>query len=375
LTELADSHQTTQSPRMTTQEFDLDTLSEQLLADWLHLTTLSGSGAFFASPMFVRTFHEIFGDRVAVSILCFHATDGTLCGLVPLMRHKVRRGPSFSVRYGYQMTDFDFLDTTQPRLTLPAAQLSTPLGLEATALRSEILATPEMRLAVLAAIPAAIAKLGNWNVGIFVVDEDDSTILSQGPLPSRRRPLGRELKFMSNVRPADALVALQSKKFRQNVRRSVKFSAEAGVEFKVTRGIDDIQAAMDDMDDLVKRSWKASGAGGRAATEEVFIPFNARQRHFFKRLTQIDEAEPVIAAAYIDGVMVAAILMLVHCNRLLTFLTYSDLAHARLGIGRLTLHAGIDFAHQEGVAEIDYNSNAKWTIPYTDRVSVRGNTL
>lgn len=363
------------SAPLTSREYPLEALPDTLVAEWNRLAAVSGAGAVFASPSFVRTFSEVFGDRVGVSVLAFHDPTGAVCGLVPLMRTKVRRGPSFSVRYAYQMADYAFLKAARPRLEFPAAQISTPLGLEATALRSEILATPTMRAAVLAALPAALARLAGWNVAILVLDADDAATLARGPLRARVRPLNREMKFLSDVRPAEALVALQNKKFRQNVRRSAKFTEEAGARFETLRGRAAVGAAMEEFADLARRSWKAADAGGRADDEDVFIPYTDRQRHFFERLVQTTEAEPVMNVARIDGRMMSAILSLVQHRRLVTFLTFSDLSVARLGIGRLILHEAIDLAHREGLAEVDFNSNAEWTIPYADRVSSRHNVL
>lgn len=375
LTVSAELHRATLAPQLTARELDLSTLSDAQLVDWRDLTQQSGSGAFFASPMFVRTFASVFSDRTSISILCFYDTENKMRGLVPLMRNRVRRGPSFNTRYSYQDADYDLLQAPPPKLPLPAAQLSTPLGLEPTALRSEILAAPEMYQTIVKAIPAAIADLNGWNLGVFVLDDDDCSAFAQGPLRTLKRPLDRNLKFVSKVQPADAFVALQNQKFRQNVRRSVKFSKNAGATFEIIRGAEDVLPAMIEFDDLARRSWKNIKNGGRAVSEEVLIPFNARQNQFFISLIQLDEAEPVMVAARIDGVMISAMLMSLHCNRLLTFLIYSDVEHARLGIGRLTLHTAIDFAHAEGVDEIDYNSNASWTIPYSDRVSKRSNMI
>lgn len=357
------------------EEHPVNDLSDGLMQDWHRLAVQSGSGAFFASPGFVTNFAEVFGDRVRVSILTLRSPDGTLQGLLPLMRAKVSRAPSLNTRYVYQTSDFDFIRDAPRRISVPVAQLSTPLGLEATSLRSEILCRPEMRATVLRALPRALARLGGWNVAVLVVDENDAVTLAAGGLWAARYELNRELKFLRDVRPASALIELQSKKFRQNARRTEKFAQEAGAEFETLRGADAVSLAMDEFADLAGRSWKVANSGGRSEKEDVFVPYNSRQRRFFERLMMSGEGEPVLIAARMDGRMASAILMLVHHNRLLTLLTFSEADLGRLGLGRLVLQAAIDFAAAEKLVEIDYNSNAVWTVPYSDSVSMRSNVL
>jgi hypothetical protein len=357
------------------EEHALGSLPPGLVQEWQRLTAESGSGSLFASSGFVHSFAAAFGDRVKISVLTLRSPDKTLQGLVPLMRARLLRGPSLNTRYVYQMTDFAFLKDDPRRVSVPVAQLSTPLGLEATSLRSELLARPGMRQTVLRALPRAFGRLGGWNVAVMVLDDADALALREGRLPAAQKPLNREMKFLRDVRPAAALVALQSQKFRQNVRRSEKFAQDAGAEFEVLRGFDAVSLAMDEFADLAGRSWKATDIGGRSETEEVFIPFTGRQRRFFELLIASGEAEPVMVAARIDARMVSAMLMLLHHRRLFTLLIFNDLEHSRLGLGRQVLHSAIDFAHEEKVVEVDYNSNAIWTVPYADHISVRSNVL
>lgn len=360
---------------LSAEETPLEALDVATRQDWAALASRSRPGALFAAPGFAEAFAEVFGRRAAISVLLFREADGTLAGVVPLMRARVARGPSLATRYAYLPGDERFLQGDRGRRPLRVAQLSTPLGLEATALRSELLAAPGRRSAVLDALPGALARLGGWTTGLLALDDADAARVCAGPLPARPHRLERELKFLARPRPAAEIVAEGSKKFRQNIRRAENFAEEAGARFDVLEEREAVRAALPDFADLARRSWKRPEGGGKAEAADVLVPHTQDQQRFMARLAAAPEIAPLLFRARLHDRLAAAMLCARLGAELFTLLLFTDQEAGRLSLGRLLLHRVIDHAVATGVERIDWNSNASWTARYADAVSVRHNLV
>jgi CelD/BcsL family acetyltransferase involved in cellulose biosynthesis len=350
-------------------------VGDDLRADWRALANASQPGAFFASTAFVDAFASVFGSVAQLSVLTFRDRALRLVGLVPLARSRVWRGPSLSTRYAYLPPDTQFLRRQSWPLPLPVAQISTPLCLEATALRSEFLAAPGAREEILRTIPSALAELPHWNVTLFALDESEATAVAAGPLEGWLHRLDRPMRFLMKPMPVAELITAESKKFRQNVRRSERFSEEAGVVFQCISGHAAVATAMPDFAAVAARSWKRPDAAGRANEVDVLIPYTDAQRRFAETIVASPDVEPLLFSAWLGGTLSAAMLCVRLGNVLTTLLLYTDSAAGRLSLGRLLLHRVIDYASEHGLDAIDWNSNADWTERYSNATSMRHNVI
>lgn len=355
------------------EELALQAVSEPLRADWAALAAGSGPGGLLSAPSFVEAFSATFGDEVRTSLLAIRDAGGTLVGALPLARTRVRRGVSLAPRYAYIASDAAFLRT--PGVSpIPIAQLSSPLALEATALRTEVLAAPGRKPEVLRALGASLRGLGDWSTAVFVLDEEEAAEAAATAPASRLHRLDRPMKFLMAPRPWEELLAAENKKFRQNIRRAEKFSEEAGVGFRHVTGAE-VAPLMADFAALAERSWKQPSSGERAETEDVLVPYTVRQRRFMERLLSATDLEPSLFGAWIDGRLASAMVCATVGRVMTTLLIFTDAEAGRLTLGRLLLHRAIDEAAARKLDAIDWNSNASWTERYSNRTSVRHNLV
>jgi len=359
------------------EEHPLADLPADLEAAWAALAAASapGSGAFFASPQFLRSFAASFGADSSLSVLLVRDAAGVLIAACPLARARVRRGPTLNTRYLYRPGDAPLVAGAGRRGLFGFRQLSSPLGLEATALRTEIAALPGRRAEAMAAIARALPGLPGWTIGVLVLDAADADLLAGAGLDGVVAPLGRVFRSCSDVRSAEAAIAAQEKKFRQNMRRAEKFAGEAGIRFAVHEGPGGLDALRARIADLAGRSWKGTPDRGRARGESVLIAHTAAQQRFLADLAARPGIDTVLFTAE-RGDRLEAALVCQSCGPdLVAILLFVDADAGRLSLGWLLIHRAFDHAARTGFRLIDLNATSAWIDRYADTRSLRANFI
>ncbi|TVQ55531.1 MAG: GNAT family N-acetyltransferase [Rhodobacteraceae bacterium] len=365
------------APRLLPLDADGRPADPAAAAAWDRLARGAGVGALFATPAFASAFVAEFGDRGRLDLLALEDSAGRPRGFAPLMRCRVRRGPTLAPRHDYLAGDVALLRRPGRRM-LPLRQASPLLGLEAMAMRAAVLAEPDDEADAWRALPAGFAAARGWDVAVLPVEAsrilDLSASAREAGLIALVHPLERPMRAIRRVRPSAEIVAGGSGKFRQNVRRAEKFADTCGWRFE-TRAGSRVAADYEAFAAVAETSWKEDVAADRAISEAVVVPYAGPQRRFVERLFGSGGPEPVLVTAR-RGTQIGAAILGARTGPTLTLLLLFQNAEAgRESLGRLVLHRIIDWAAQQGVRTIDMNSNAGWTERYADDAPVLHNLV
>lgn len=360
-------------PPMQAANCNLEECAPDLAAEWEALAARDAVGGFFGGPDFARAFAETFAGRAECLILSFRS-GSKLVGLLPLMRSRVRRGAGLAVRHDYMAGDTALL-ALPGRRPFSLRQISPLLGLEASLMSSHILAAPGWQQSVWQALPAALAPLPGWDIATFPLADPALSILEQAAPLSRRVTLDRPMQALDPVVPSASLIAAGDQKFRQNMRRAVRFSEEAGVSLDILTD-DAARAALGSFAALAGRSWKSRADSDRARGEAAVVPYRGAQQALAERLAHARGLRPVLACAAGPQGLRAACLAFATPSALTPFVMVQDASAGRESLGHLVLQQLIDFAHERALPRLDFNANSGWLRTYANRVDlVQGLTL
>jgi CelD/BcsL family acetyltransferase involved in cellulose biosynthesis len=352
----------------TVEDRALSAIDIETRAVWGALARAAGQGigAVWATPAVVETFEQVFGDCTRVSVLLMRDDSGTLRGVLPLMRNLVRRGPSLSTRYAYLDMDRALLND-DARTLLALRQVSTPLAMQATILRSVFLCAPTDRHACLATAARHLPGLAQDDLVTLSLTQDEAAIFETLAKGSWRVSIDRQMRRLSRVTDGETWLSRQSQKYRQNIRRGRRFSDGSGIVLSVIQGAK-VTAHLPEFTDLQFRSWKVTGSS-KSQAQDLLVPWEGRQAQFFEALCGMDDPSTVIFEMREDGGagrLVAALYCFVHGTEMHTVILLVDLSYARYSLGHLLLLAALDYASARGLSTIDYNSNANWTERFAD---------
>ncbi|MEX0284554.1 MAG: GNAT family N-acetyltransferase [Paracoccaceae bacterium] len=352
------------------QEIELSDVPPTTLAQWSDLASgmAPGRGALFGSPQMATAFARTFQDEASVSLLELRDKRGELRGVLSLMRNRVKRGPRLSTRYTYLQSEAALL--SQPdKAPLSLRQLSTPLSMASTTLRSVPVCAERDRNRVLPALFAALPRLKGWQLGTLSLTQPDAEKGVAAIPGAWRVPLDRVLRYKSQVSDGETWLAGQSQKFRQNLRRGRRFTAERGLHLTCLSG----RAVFDVLPmiaDVQARSWKTS-ASEKGAEQSLIVPWAGPQQMMLDTLARqvgIDTHVFVIAseANGQPDQIAGALLSMVFGPELYLIVIFADAAMTRESLGHQLIMAGFDKAAELGLSGVDLNSNAQWTSRYAD---------
>lgn len=364
-------------------------ITDGLAAEWLDLAARNADSTCFMLPSFYLSWRDTLrGD--AASLLLVVRDRGRLVGVLPMMLTRVRRGPSLLPRYDYAPEDLEFVRDAGRRW-FRLRQASPVLSLPAQLIGPLLLCEPGYEAGVIGRVCDALSReVRGWDL-LVVPSFDDETrrrwldgLAAAGFAPAIHR-LGRVIQNIARPVPFDDLVARQDKKYRQNVRRARAAAAEAGLEFRMCVGRDEVAARWGWFVETAAASWKQPGSGPR----DMVVPLAGRQQAFVERLVFGDGlgAVPILALASIGDRPVASMLCLLHERRFNTLLTFRDPGVAAAASpGLLLLGHAIDWACAAGATRIDLNATHEWVRHLVDesrplddivvfRPSIRGRVL
>jgi CelD/BcsL family acetyltransferase involved in cellulose biosynthesis len=342
-----------------------------VLADWQALAQAVRPARLFAQPCVWQSWQRTMGAGTRAPVMVVRDA-GRLVGVLPLMMRQVWRGPTFGVRYDYDPADGHLL-RDKPARWVPLRQISPVLSLPATMLGPTLLVTPDRQLAVIAAVTHGIVALRGWDVAVIPLDAGDIAPWQRGfaaaGAQTAVQTLDRTDFSLTRVVALDALIAAQSQKFRANMRRARQVADRTGVRVAVDQ---DLSSGLPRMARLAAESWKAQGRDG----QHVMVPYAGVQRAFFEDLLQAAEApQAVIATAMLGDAPIAMVLGVAQGGTLTTLLTFWNGTAKDATPGLLAMAALVDWAAQNGMRRVDFNTNSPWLRYLTDTVTLQQNLL
>ena len=342
-----------------------------VLPEWQALVDAVQPTNFFLRPAVWESWtRQLSGAKPSGLMLAYK--NQCLVGVMPVMIRTAWRGPTLGVRYDYDPQDRRWL-TEPARRIIPMRQLSPVLSLPATMLGPVLLAADAHRPAVITAMAAAISMQREWDMAVFPLEQRELELWKAGftkaGLRCDEQTLDRPGFGLRNITPFDQIIAQLNKKGRQNHRRAVAAAAKSGVTLSICQDAPDTMAIVRD---LAAQSWKAKGRSG----QHTNIPFDGMQGAFFDDLMLgADKSRLVSAIASQNGTPIAIIMGGVTGDTLTTLLTYWNGAESAASPGFLTLGAIIDWAAQNRIDQIDFNSNSPWLKSLGDHSETQQNLL
>ena len=214
-----------------------------------------------------------------------------------------------------------------------------------------------------------MASMRRWDAIVLPVyeGEDEDTWLAAfrgvGLSPWMHR-LDRLLITLEHVRPFDAILAEQGKKYRQNVRRARKAAARLGVTCTLYESRADVDRHLDTIARIAEASWKHTGRGGT----QIAMAYEGRQRRFFEALLRMnnDEFIPIVGIASWNGDPIAVLFSLRHAATVTTMLTFWDGRCRDTSPGQMLIWKLIDWAADRKLNRVDFNATQLWVRHFTD---------
>jgi hypothetical protein len=297
-----------------------------------------------------------------------------LAAVLPMMIDKVWRGPRLGVRYDFAAADRKFLQAKGFK-PVPVRQLSPLLSLAATTPGPCLVCHPAELGDVTSAIAGAIAGLPGWDVAVWPAFEGPqvecwSAALSHYAMAPRVQRIGRECMYLSSVAHLSTLIDSQNKKFRQNFRRATHAAERLNLRLETCF---DLPRVLDTVAFVAAASWKERGRAG----QDVLVPYSGDQQCFFERLIGAPgpDIQPFMVAARIADRPVAVMLAAAHGETLTTLLTFWSGEARDASPGLLVLGGVLDWAADNNIRLIDFNTNNPWIRHFVDRVDVLQNVL
>jgi len=355
------------SPPLRADVLEAASSFDAIEADWHRLALDAPKATCFMLPSYFHAWHRTLADDVETRLVAVRRGD-ELCGVLPVMRGLVWRGPSCVPRIDYAPADRPLSPGRAPR-PLPVRQLSSVVSWPATSLRPTLLARPQDEVAVANAVAAAMAEMPKWDAIVLPVyeGEEESRWLAAfrdtGLRPWVHR-LGRVVVTLERVRPTDAIIAEQNRKYRQNVRRAKAAADSLGVTFGILEGRAEVCNQLEIIARIAKASWKQTGRDGA----QIAVAYEGRQRRFFETLLRRDAADltPTLAVASCDGDPIAVLLSLRHAMTLTLMLLFWDERCPAASPGHLLMLQMIDWAAGRKLDRVDLNSTQPWTRHFAD---------
>lgn len=326
---------------------------------WLQLAQKVKDATLFMWPAFFDAWRQTLAQGVVSEVIVVHR-GVQLVGVLPIMRECVWRGPAFVPRIDYASFDRD-LSPGGWRI-FATRQVSSVVSWRATALRPTLLADPAHFGTVIGAITRALAGMDAVDQIVLPVRENVAGAWMDGLAATGLRPwchhLKRQVLTLNHVRPFDEIVARQNRDFRKNVRRARVRAAEAGLEYTLHLGHDQVLPQMECLARLAAESWK--GQGGRP--DNKAIPYQGAQQRFFEHLIADRKSgmTPVLVIGAAHGHTVAALLCMQNGRNLTGLLIFRNELHAAASPGLLGVGALIDYASAEGLLTVDLNATQDW---------------
>ncbi|WP_134681561.1 GNAT family N-acetyltransferase [Paracoccus ravus] len=338
--------------------------------EWEELAKAEPNYPLLGHPAFSQAFAAHFDDRARIFAARLRDGAGTLRAVQPLMISRHLRHPGLVPRYDYLSGDAAFLTEKRSRV-IPLRQLSPVLGLECGNLRMAGCRGDLAKEIFWPPLTLRLRRLRGWDIGIFPIEAGEFELAAasfrHAGCPAFRGRTDRAYLMREKPRPIAEIVATQSKKFRQNIRRASSEAESSGIRFDVLDG----HAASDLMPAfaaLGAASWKAGGRlVAEARGQALSVPYQGQQREFFETLARDPRLRPVMSVARGDDGLHAACLGFFGAGCLTTMITLHRPSSGKAGHGRLVLHELIDWAWRNGASRIDFNTTAEWPRPYADQ--------
>lgn len=342
---------------------------------WQRLASEVETATCFMHPAYFRAWFQCLSDEVDTVLLAAFAND-ELCGILPLARARVWRGPSCSPRIDYLPSDRRLV--AKSKRPFPIDQLSPVISWAAVTLRPTLLCRPKDRQAVIAAMAAVIARRPSWDVIVIpVLEGEEEDMWHEGfrgvGLKPRTHRLHRNILTLTRVRNFAAMVAGENRNFRRNVRRAQAAADKLGIEFAVHEGRGAVLQRLDLLARVASASWKQDGRNGR----QVTVPYEGQQQQFFETLLGDEDVGmlPVIAVAERRSEPIAVQLAFRHADTLTGVLTFMDKTCTDASPGLLLLGRLIDWAARNDVERIDLNATQEWLRHLADTRETLANVV
>lgn len=349
---------------VTVERREPDALTPADRDSWRQLAEAVPEATVFMWPAALDAWRRTIGAGVATEVLLARR-NGSLVGVLPVMRSRVRRGPAFVPRIDYGAFDSDLCPGRRP---FPVRQLSSVVSWRATSVRPTVLCAPENRPDVARAMAGALAVTRGVDQIVLPLRAGEEGPWLEGfraaGLSPWRHDLGRGVLTLERVRPFEEILRDRSANFRRNVRRARAAAAEAGLTFRILEGRAEVGAQMGLLAQLAAESWKGRGDD----PERTAIPYEGDQRRFFEAL--LDEPasgiEPVLCLGETPDGPVLAALTFRHGPSLAGLLTFRREVLGAASPGLLGKAALIDWCAAEGLRRFDLNATQSWMRHLSD---------
>lgn len=345
---------------------DPDTGLERWGRDWLRLALTVDRATCATHPDYFRAWRRTLAEDVDSAVLVARRGDD-VCGILPVMRARVRRGPACAPRHDFAPSDRLLLPPGRPR-PFRLRQISPVVSIPAAIVAPMTLWRAEDGSDVTAAFAPVLAGRPDWDVIVIPAYAGPEQAawcdaFSALGLRPRVQRLDRHIQSLAAVRPFEDLVERQNRNFRRNVRRALTAAHACGMAIDLHQG----DAAVDRLDILARvarRSWKTAGRDGA----DVQLAYEGRQQRFVEDLlaSGLSGAHPIMAVAAVAGDPVAVLLSVRHGGSLTTLLTFRDNRFPATSPGLLLLGRTIDHAARTGVAWVDLNATHEWVRHLAD---------
>lgn len=337
-----------------------------LRADWERLAGAVPCASWSSLPEVFATWQATLRRGGETKIVAVRDAGG-LCGVLPIMRDRAWRGPACTPRYDYDPRDREASASRRPR-PFPVRQITTAASVPATMLWVGPLCRPGTEAAVYDAVAHCLLGLADWDTIVLPSWQEDEArwlrAFARHGVGARVQPLGRVVQNVRNLRPFDAIVADQNRKYRQNVRRARAAATAAGLAFRVHAGVDEVAPMLAEVERVARSSWKHEGRPGL----DVRLPYEGPQRTFFEALFGSANlgATPVVATASDADGPVAVLMGLEHFRTVTALLIFMDGRHAAASPGLLLLGHLMDWALARGARHADLNATHDWVRHLVD---------
>ena len=343
-----------------------------LIPEWRALAKAEHPSNLFAQPAIWHSWERTLSRGARHCVVVARDHEGRLVGVLAAMIRRVWRGPALGVRYDYDPADSRWLARHSRRM-VPFRQFSPILSLPATMLGPMLLTRDGQRKAAIGAICAAIAAAPGWDGLVLPIEESEAPLWHHALAQARLRPAlqrtDRPALYLSHVVPFARIIARQPQKFRANMRRAAAAADRAALEVTLCRDVEETLACLAR---LAGESWKARGRPG----QHVNVPYHGPQQDFFEDLLRAPQGVPPVSAIAKTGDgPVAMVLGLVHGETLTTLLTFWNGAEKAASPGILVMGALMDWAAQNGIETVDFNSNNPWLRHFADHRVTQQNML
>ena len=345
-----------------------------LRADWTELQRSLGNSDLLLSHAWYTAWRAIFGSRGRNGVLTFRR-GGRLTGIMPVMVGHHMRSPTMSVRHDYLTGDAKFLTRRSSSRFIPVRHLSPVLGLEAQTWRGGPLIDPQEAVAGYRSLVMFLRDFGGWDIAVLPLPENavDAlyTVCTELGVNARLDHLHRPMFRRSQLPPWEVFLGEKQHHFRKRYGEAVKRAARAGLIFKTFVGQVAIGQGLEVLSAVAEQSWKTGGREGEAAV----VPYTRESRAFFETLCRDADAgiTPLVSAIYEGEQPRAALLSIAFGNQLVTLLMFYDPTIKHVSTGRLLVKMAYEWAHEQGMSRIDFNSNNAFAENFADQREIYHN--